>query len=47
MIAAKIETFLLRIPFKSDTGAAASAWGGPRPLPRRFVLELAPALTLA
>jgi hypothetical protein len=27
MIIAKIETFLLRIPFKSDTGAAASVWG--------------------
>src|ERR1700742_1316507 len=27
MIVAKIETFVLRIPFKSDTGAAASAWG--------------------
>jgi len=27
MIVARIETFVLRIPFKSDTGAAASAWG--------------------
>jgi len=27
MIIAKIETFPLRIPFKSDTRAAASAWG--------------------
>ena len=28
MIIAKIETFPLRIPFKPDTHAAASAWGG-------------------
>ena len=27
MIIAKIETFPLRIPFKSNTRAAASAWG--------------------
>jgi L-alanine-DL-glutamate epimerase-like enolase superfamily enzyme len=27
MIVAKVETFVLRIPFKSATGAAASAWG--------------------
>jgi L-alanine-DL-glutamate epimerase-like enolase superfamily enzyme len=28
MIIAKSETFPLRIPFKPDTRAAASAWGG-------------------
>jgi L-alanine-DL-glutamate epimerase-like enolase superfamily enzyme len=28
MIIAKIETFPLRIPFKPDTRAAVSAWGG-------------------
>jgi L-alanine-DL-glutamate epimerase-like enolase superfamily enzyme len=27
MIVAKLETFVLRIPFTSDNGAAASAWG--------------------
>jgi hypothetical protein len=27
MIIAKIETFPLRLPFKSNTRAAASAWG--------------------
>jgi hypothetical protein len=27
MIIAKIEMVPLRIPFKPDTGAAASAWG--------------------